>query len=82
MPRRARDAHLFHDPLFLDAAFRHLVSALHNSTTNGSVLGEQLPATLWPLLPSATTDSISQRIRDAFDPRRILNRGIFGEHTA
>ena len=61
---------------------RHLVSALRSNATHGSVLGEQLPNEIWPLLPSATTDSISQRIRDAFDPRRILNRGIFGEHTA
>lgn len=61
---------------------RHLVSALHNRTTNGSVLGEQLPVDIWPQFPAATTDNISQRIRDAFDPRRILNRGIFGEYPA
>ncbi len=58
-----------------------LVETLHTNTTTGSVLGERLPSGAWTLFPAATTDHISQRIRDAFDPRRILNRGIFGEHT-
>ncbi len=44
------------------------------------VLGERLPAKAWSAIPPTTRDPISRRIRDAFDPHRILNRGIFGEH--
>jgi len=43
------------------------------------VLGERLPTTAWNALPAAARDPVSQRIRDAFDPHRIMNRGIFGE---
>ncbi len=43
------------------------------------VIGERLPARAWRALPAAAEDPISTRIRDAFDPKRILNRGIFGE---
>ena len=41
---------------------------------------EKLPATRWDeLAPSATDDRLSRRVRDAFDPERILNPGILGE---
>ncbi len=43
------------------------------------VLGERLPAPAWSTLPSAACDPVSKRIRAAFDPHRIMNRGIFGE---
>jgi FAD/FMN-containing dehydrogenase len=41
---------------------------------------ERLPATLWPaLVPAAASDALSVRLRDAFDPDRLLNPGILGE---
>lgn len=43
-----------------------------------SVVWERLPNDAWQHVPVAGTDIISQRIRDAFDPGRLLNRGIFG----
>lgn len=43
------------------------------------VLGERLPALAWNALPPAGRDPVSLRIRNAFDPHRIMNRGIFGE---
>ena len=64
-----------------NAPLQLFLKTLLRSTNTGTVLGERLPADAWALFPVAASDSISQRIRDAFDPRRILNRGIFGEHT-
>jgi FAD/FMN-containing dehydrogenase len=41
---------------------------------------ERLPAALWPVLaPSPADDRLSRRVRDAFDPHRLLNPGILGE---
>ena len=41
---------------------------------------ERLPADQWSeLAPSAVTTKLGRRTRDAFDPARILNRGILGE---
>jgi len=41
---------------------------------------ERLPAALWPALaPSRATDRLSHGVRAAFDPHRLLNRGILGE---
>jgi glycolate oxidase FAD binding subunit len=41
---------------------------------------ERLPAPLWPrLAPGPADDRLSRRVRDAFDPYRLLNPGIFGE---
>ena len=42
------------------------------------LFGERLPAQAWNALPAAARDPVSKRIRDAFDPHRIMNRGIFG----
>jgi FAD/FMN-containing dehydrogenase len=42
------------------------------------VIGERLPHDAWRALPAPTSDTISTRIRDAFDPDRIMNSGIFG----
>lgn len=44
------------------------------------IIGERLPTEAWRALPSPTQNTISLRIRDAFDPDRIMNPGIFGEH--
>ena len=42
-------------------------------------IAERLPADAWPAVPSAVDDHISQRLRTAFDPSRILNPGILGD---
>lgn len=40
---------------------------------------ERLPAALWPSLVRPTAaDALSVRVRDAFDPGRVLNPGILG----
>jgi glycolate oxidase FAD binding subunit len=44
---------------------------------------ERLPGALWPsLAPSSVNDRLSQGVRAAFDPHRLLNRGILGETRA
>ena len=41
---------------------------------------ERLPSTLWSgLAPSAVTETLSRRVREAFDPSGILNPGVLGE---
>ena len=57
-----------------------LVVALEK--VGASTVCEQLPLDAWAAVPPAAADLVSQRIRDAFDPHRIFNRGIFGEHAA
>ncbi len=47
-----------------------------------SVIWERLPASAWALVAPANDNVIAGRIQDAFDPRRILNRGIFGAGVA
>ncbi len=45
-------------------------------------IGERLPADLWSLCsPPPTADAISSGIKQTFDPRGVLNPGIFGEPT-
>lgn len=43
-----------------------------------SLIWERLPEPMWSLLQPANDNLVASRIQDAFDPRRILNRGIFG----
>ncbi|HEX8850819.1 MAG TPA: FAD-linked oxidase C-terminal domain-containing protein [Gemmatimonadaceae bacterium] len=44
---------------------------------------EKLPADRWDALaPAPLGDRLSRRVRDAFDPARILNPGILGEVVA
>ena len=44
---------------------------------------ERLPRALWPVLaPTRAADRLSQGVRSAFDPHRLLNRGILGETDA
>lgn len=48
----------------------------------GTRVFERLPARLWPALAGRpTADRVSRGIKQAFDPRRILNPGILGEET-
>ncbi|HEY8794155.1 MAG TPA: hypothetical protein VIM15_04345, partial [Gemmatimonadaceae bacterium] len=45
----------------------------------GTHIFERLPADSWCEVPSRVNDPLSRAVRDAFDPARILNRGILGE---
>lgn len=45
----------------------------------GTHIFERLPADSWSAVPSRVNDPLSRAVRDAFDPGRILNRGILGE---
>jgi hypothetical protein len=45
----------------------------------GSRIFERLPASLWPDVPSSVADALSSNTRRAFDPDRVLNRGILGD---
>jgi len=45
-----------------------------------TTVGERMPQPLWSVLcPTSVNDRLSSGIRDAFDPDRLLNRGILGE---
>ncbi len=48
---------------------------------DGGIIFEKLPNALWPILApvEGMSDRLNTRVRDAFDPHRILNRGILGE---
>jgi FAD/FMN-containing dehydrogenase len=46
----------------------------------GTHIFERLPASEWSAIPSRVNDPLSRAVRAAFDPARILNRGILGEH--
>jgi glycolate oxidase FAD binding subunit len=59
------------------ARLRGIIGSLQHLATS---VVERLPATLWPaLVPAAASDALSVRLRDAFDPDRLLNPGILGE---
>jgi glycolate oxidase FAD binding subunit len=47
-----------------------------------AVIWERMPAETWSIVPSAVSDPLSQRAREAFDPRGILNPGILGSVAA
>jgi glycolate oxidase FAD binding subunit len=49
--------------------------------TEGTHIFERLPASEWSNVPSRVNDPLSRAVRDAFDPARILNRGILGDHA-
>ena len=59
------------------ASSEPLVAAL--AGLRSRIIAERAPADLWnaPSL-SRTPDPLQSRIRDAFDPQRVLNRGILG----
>jgi hypothetical protein len=60
------------------ATLRHAFASL---PATGRI-GERLPAELWSLYsPPPTADPISAGIKQTFDPRGVLNPGIFGEPT-
>jgi glycolate oxidase FAD binding subunit len=47
--------------------------------SEGTHIFERLPADSWSAVSSRVNDPLSRAVRDAFDPGRILNRGILGE---
>jgi hypothetical protein len=47
--------------------------------TEGTHIFERLPAAEWSGIPSRVIDPLSCAVRRAFDPQRILNRGILGD---
>jgi glycolate oxidase FAD binding subunit len=51
----------------------------HVSQSEGTHIFERLPPGEWSRIPSRVNDPLSRAVRDAFDPQRILNRGILGE---
>ena len=52
---------------------RGIMKELH---APGSRIVERAPDPLWPDMPSAITDRLSQDVRRTFDPDRVLNPGI------
>jgi glycolate oxidase FAD binding subunit len=57
-----------------------LSAALADRLFPGTIVFEQLPDERWPILGRpATGDTVSRRIRRAFDPHWMLNPGILGE---
>ena len=57
-------------------------AAVHGFDAADRVIVETMPATGVALATTTPNDSLARRLRDAFDPRRILNRGILGAETA
>jgi FAD/FMN-containing dehydrogenase len=47
--------------------------------TEGTHIFERLPTEQWSAIPARVNDPLSRAVRGAFDPRRILNRGILGD---
>lgn len=43
------------------------------------LIGERLPADLWPIVPTVSVGTISTGIKRTFDPHGLLNAGILGE---
>ena len=59
------------------ARLRGIIGALQHL---GTSIVERLPAPLWPsVVPPAAMDPLSVRVRDAYDPDRLLNPGVLGE---
>ncbi len=62
------------------APIRQLASVL--SGVGSRVIAERAPDELWSAPPlTRDADQLQARIRDAFDPQRMLNRGILGGGT-
>ncbi|HEX7020670.1 MAG TPA: FAD-binding oxidoreductase [Gemmatimonadaceae bacterium] len=46
-----------------------------------TIVGERLSSSLWTRIAPTTNQRLSSGIKDAFDPSRLLNRGILGEQS-
>ena len=56
-----------------------IATALLEIASLATIVGERMPAPLWPNLSRATdTAPLAERIRRAFDPDRVLNPGLLG----
>ena len=51
----------------------------HIAHTEGTHIFERLPKSEWGAIPARVNDPLSRAVRAAFDPRRVLNRGILGD---
>jgi FAD/FMN-containing dehydrogenase len=51
----------------------------HIAQTEGTHIFERLPNSEWATIPARANDPLSRAVRAAFDPRRVLNRGILGD---
>ena len=51
------------------------------SRCEGTHIFERLPDSEWSRAPSRVNDPLSRAVRTAFDPARLLNRGILGDHA-
>ena len=51
----------------------------HIARTEGTHIFERLPEREWSAIPTRVNDPLSRAVRAAFDPRRVLNRGILGD---
>jgi FAD/FMN-containing dehydrogenase len=57
-----------------------VVDLSSDSSDATSIVFEKLPADLWSKVsPSVVADSLSRRIKKAYDPHNILNPGILGD---
>jgi glycolate oxidase FAD binding subunit len=66
-----------------DAAAHDALARALGAAVAGTRIFERLPAALWPRLSAATAgDPLSARVRERFDPGRVLNAGILGEDVA
>ena len=51
----------------------------HIAHAEGTHIFERLPESEWGAIPTRVNDPLARAVRDAFDPRRVLNRGILGD---
>lgn len=72
---------------------RGIVRCIHGATNNapiaswmeriahteGTHIFERLPSAEWEKVAPRVNDPLSRAVRDAFDPHRVLNRGILGD---
>jgi FAD/FMN-containing dehydrogenase len=56
-----------------------MLAALPDGVTR---IVERFPDAQWRGVAPAADDRLSRRARDAFDPHRLLNRGLLGEEAA
>ncbi|MDQ2765754.1 MAG: FAD-binding oxidoreductase [Gemmatimonadota bacterium] len=89
----ARHAHNEESTFAHASVGRGIVRCIHRPTTSapvaawleyiarteGTHMFERLPASDWEKVPAHVNDPLSRAVRAAFDPRRVLNRGILGD---